>query len=40
VLRAIDEPAVTLTRVYRAATQHCLDLLESHRDLAACDGAV
>jgi DNA-directed RNA polymerase specialized sigma24 family protein len=40
VLEALDEPAALLKRVYSAATSHCLDVLDTRGDLAACDGAV
>jgi hypothetical protein len=40
VLRAVDDPATTLERVYDAATDHCAALLGARGALAACTGAI
>ena len=40
VLRAVDDRATTLERVYDAATDHCTALLGARSALAACTGAI
>jgi hypothetical protein len=40
MLQTADDPAAILKRVYRAATNHCVHMLEARDYLVACGGAL